>query len=212
MRPVWLHYWISVAAVVAATPLPGLVASQTEMPLQRPLSEFAYAIGSWRGHDEYLSERVKQQLGTTDLLLREYVDDSGMAIDFYVSYFPRQRQGEASHSPKHCLPGGGWQPLREGHVPYPLADGDAQKINEILYERSGQRQLVLYWFRERGRIVASEYLVKWYLMWDALTRKRSDGALVRISTPVGDSEEAALQRCLDFARIAVPRLKGFFPD
>lgn len=182
------------------------------MPLQRPLHEFAYVIGRWRGHDAYLSEGVKQQLGTTDLLLREYVDDSGMAIGFYVSYFPRQRQGEVSHSPKHCLPGAGWRPLREGHVPYPLADGDAQNINEILYERSGQRQLVLYWFRERDRIVASEYLVKWYLMWDALTRKRSDGALVRISTPVGDSEEAALQRCLDFARAAVPHLKGFFPD
>ena len=206
------HYWMALALVAAAIPLPGLVAHQRELPLRRPLTGFAYDIGGWRGHDAYLSEREKEQLGTTDLLLRNYVDASGAPVNLYVSYFPRQRQGEASHSPKHCLPGAGWQPVRQARVPYPLAAGDAPRINEIVYEKDGRRQLVLYWFRERERIVASEYMVKWYLMWDALTRKRSDGALVRLSTPADDSEDAARRRCLDFARLALPLLNEFLPD
>ena len=135
-----------------------------------------------------------------------------MPVWLYVSYFGRQKQGAASHSPRHCLPGSGWQPLDEQRVPYPLAAGSTPTINEIVFGKNDQRQLVYYWFRERDRIVASEYMVKFYLMWDALLRRRTDGALVRVSTPVDGSTPAARERAVRFMQQALPQLDAILPD
>jgi EpsI family protein len=193
-------------------PLPGYLAGGRQILLRRPLGEFSFQIGDWRGRDDYLSDEVRRTLGTSDVLLRQYVDSEGRAVGLYVSYFPRQQRGEISHSPKHCLPGAGWQPLKVRRVRYPLATDGSEMINEIVYEKQGRRQLVFYWFRERQRIIASEYLAKWYLIWDAITQQRTDGALFRISAPMLDSDEAARERCFDFMRLALPELGQFLPD
>lgn len=212
MGAAWRHYWIAAGVVAMTIPLPAYLASNTKTPLQRPLSALSYQIGSWSGRDQDIDERVRTLLGTDDILLREYVDGSESPVWLYVSYFGRQQQGETSHSPQHCLPGAGWQPLRARRVAYPLSSAASPSINEILYEKEGRRQLVFYWYRERDRIVASEYLVKWYLMWDAMTRHRTDGALLRVSTPVEESEDAARERALNFMRVTLPRLNQFFPN
>ena len=212
MSRAWRHYWIALGLLTMAVPVPRYLSRDRQMPLQRPLSDFSLEVGNWRGSDEPLSDRVRTLLGTDDILLRQYVEPGGTPVLLYASYFPRQGRGEISHSPKNCLPGAGWQPLRARRVPYPLAATDTDMINEILYEKEGQRQLVFYWFRERDRILASEYLVKWYLMWDAVTRDRTDGALLRVSTAVIDSEEMARQRCLDFMRVTLPRLNAILPN
>ena len=209
MRVVWRHYWIAVALLAAAIPLPGLVARQLSMPLRQPLDALPHELDGWRGRDQQVSERVRDRLGTSDVLMREYVDASGVPMGLYVSFFARQQKDEVSHSPKNCLPGAGWQPVREDRIPYSLAGRDAPTINEIVFEKAGQRQLILYWLRER--IVASEYMVKLYMMWDALVRKRSDGALIRISAPIVGSEAATRQRCVDFMRVVLPRLDELFP-
>jgi len=208
----WRHYWIATVLLAATTPLPGYIGTTEPVPLQRPLSEFGYDIGEWRGRDEYLSDETRSVLGTNDIISREYVDAEGQPVGLYVSYFPRQQRGEVSHSPKNCLPGAGWQPRTARSVPYPVAGGQTQMINEIVYERAGRTQLVFYWFRERGRVLASEYLVKGYLAWDAITRRRTDGALLRVSAPIVDSEEATRARCLAFMRVALPGLEEFFPN
>jgi EpsI family protein len=210
MQRGWRHYCVAVGILALAVPVPGYLARQQKTPLRQPLSELSYEIGRWDGRDQHLSERVRAVLGTEDILLREY-SDQGRLVWLYVSYFPHQQQGQASHSPKNCLPGGGWQPVRSRRLPYPLAAHGIGTINEILYEKDGQQQLVFYWFRERDRIVASEYLVKGYLVWDAITRSRTDGALLRVSTPVGQSEEEARQDSLDFMRTVLPHLDELFP-
>ncbi|HEX4713342.1 MAG TPA: EpsI family protein, partial [Ktedonobacteraceae bacterium] len=62
-------------------------------------------------------------------------------------------------------------------------------------------QLVLYWYQSHGRIVASEYWGKFYLVYDALRLNRTDAALVRISVPVDHGDEAkAQQQALSFAK------------
>ena len=88
-------------------------------------------------------------------------------------------------------------------------------VNRALIARGTERQLVYYWFQQRGRVMTNEYLVKWFLFWDSLTRKRTDGALVRLITPVGatttdtDSSDAVLR---EFARVAEPRLQAYVPE
>lgn len=211
MRSVWRHYWVSIGVLLVATPLPAYLTQQRTTPLRRPLTELSYTVDEWQGRDTYLSDRVRAVLGTEDILAREYVSARRRPIGLYVGFFPRQQRGEISHSPKNCLPGAGWQAVRTRRVAYPLpAESDAQ-INEMLYERDGRRQLIFYWFRERERILASEYSVKWYLVWDAIVRGRTDGALVRISALVDDSEEQARADCLDFMRRTLPLLNAIFP-
>lgn len=206
------HYWISVAVLAAALPLPGHLARQRSAPLQRPLDQLSYRVGQWSGEDRPVSDRVLALLGTKDVLLRSYSDDDGASVGLYVSFFAQQGQGEVSHSPRHCLPGAGWQPVRSRRIPYPLAGGARGTINEIVFAKDGRRLLVYYWFRERDRIVASEYWVKLYLMWDAMTRSRSDGALIRVSTPVDGSEDEARRRCTEFMRELLPRLDTILPN
>ena len=212
MLRAWWNYWVAIGLMALSVPLPGLVARSETVPLRRPIAEFSVESGEWRGHDAYLSERAREVLGRPDILLRDYVDPQGNALGLYVAYFGKQERGELSHSPQNCLPGAGWQPLEKARVRYPLGPGTDALINEIVFEKAGRRQLVFYWFQERGRIVASEYWVKWYLIWDAITRHRTDGALIRIAAPIVDSEAATRERCLAFMRQVLPQVNDFLPS
>lgn len=212
MGAVWRNYWIALGVVLAAAPLPGVLGRNNPVPLQHPLSSLSYEIDGWRGRDESISERVVERLGTRDILLREYADAAGNRVWLYVSYFGRQQQGEQSHSPKNCLPGAGWQPVVDRRVPYPFGGAATGEVNEIVFAKGDYRQLVYYWFRERDRIVASEYWARWYLVVDAVTRQRTDGALVRVSAPVGPSEAEARAAIDAFMRVALPALNQILPN
>ena len=111
------------------------------------------------------------------------------------------------------MPGGGWTILSHTYLPVTLPGrGEPATINRVLIGREGDRQLVLYWYQERGRIIANEYIAKLYLIADAATRNRTDGALVRISAPVVGSEEVTLQQMLEFARTVYPELSESLPE
>lgn len=97
------------------------------------------------------------------------------------------------------MPQGGMQPLR---------------VNRAVIQNGGQKQIVLYWFKQRERHLTSEYLVKVYLLWDALSRQRTDGALVRLASLIGpgESESTVDQRLQKFAVAAGQELTKFVPD
>jgi EpsI family protein len=151
-----------------------------------------------------------------DYVLADYVNGDGDVVNFYVAYYDSQRKGEAVHSPRSCLPGGGWQMrdfgLRE--LKSVSINGKPLHVNRTLIELGNQRQLVYYWFQQRGRVIDSEFAVKWYLFWDALTRHRTDGALVRLITPLAaaSSEAEADRRLTDLASRVAPDLTRFVPN
>jgi EpsI family protein len=138
-----------------------------------------------------------------------------MPIGLWIAYYDQQVQGASTHSPRSCLPGGGWQieTLEEYAVPGVRADGSARRVNRAVIAMGDQRQLVYYWFAQRGRTVTNEFAVKWYIFWDGLTRNRTDGGLVRITTPVGDIDQlpAADARLQAFLRDIDPKLDYFLP-
>jgi len=208
----WVHYWIALAVVVAAAPVPELIGRNIPVPLSRPLDELSADIGDWRSTNEHLEARVLEKLGTDDILMRRYVDSRGDTIMLYISYFERQQQGEISHSPKNCLPGAGWQEKTATRIPYPVPRGEPGLINEIVFDKAGQEQLVYYWFQERGRVLASEYWVKWYLIWDVITRQHSNGALLRVSAPIHRSEQDTRDQLMRFMQVALPRVNELLPD
>lgn len=181
------------------------------LPPHQALQEFPKQIGAWLGEDVPLQPDVRQILGDGDFLVRFYRAPGLPYVDFFLAYFPTQRTGSTIHSPQNCLPGSGWIPA--GLKRIELTAGENARVNRYIIAKGLDRQLVLYWYQSNGRIVASEYWAKFYLVADSIRRNRSDGALVRVVTPVarGESIESAEQRALGFARQALPQLDRFVP-
>ena len=135
-------------------------------------------------------------------------------VNFYVAYYNSQRSGASIHSPRSCMPGGGWQITSLSQRDLSPALGmDGPTVNRTIIQLGEQRQLVYYWFQQRGRIITNEYLAKWYLFQDGLTMNRSDGALVRLVTPLPPySDEAqADERLQAFIKDFYPELPRFVP-
>jgi EpsI family protein len=182
------------------------------LPPHLAVQEFPKEIGAWFGQDAPLQPEVKQILGDGDFLVRFYRAPGLPYIDFFLAYFPTQRTGSTIHSPQNCLPGSGWIPADLKRIE--LINGvKAALVNRYIIAKGLDRQLVLYWYQSNGRIVASEYWAKFFLVADSIRRNRSDGALVRVVTPVASDEsiESAERRALDFARQALPQLDRFVP-
>jgi exosortase D (VPLPA-CTERM-specific) len=209
--------------MVAGALLVGFIA--TTMVLPRPAEvfpartafvEFPMQLGEWRGHSEALDAVYSDALKLDDYLLTDYVGPAGDVVSLYVAYYNSQRKGEAVHSPRSCLPGGGWQMRDFGQrdLANVSINGRPLRVNRTLIELGNQRQLVYYWFQQRGRVVTNEFAVKWYLFWDALTLHRTDGAMVRIITPLppAGSEADADRRVTELASKVTANLSRFVPD
>ncbi len=200
-------------ALVATMVLPG---RQEAVPLRRMFTEFPVRIGVWHGTTEKLEEVFIEALKFTDYSLVNYTDGKGHLINFYAAYYESQRKGESVHSPRSCLPGGGWKIEAIDQVTLPTAShrGRALRVNRVLISQGDQRELVYYWFQERGRILTNEFLVKWDLLEDALVKNRTDGALIRLVMllpPDADLPDYEA-RLSDFAAKISPLLPEYVPD
>ena len=184
-------------------------------PSREPLSSFPRSLGTRSGVDYPLSQDVLDILGNGDFLLRLYPDSAGAAdVDLFIAYFATQRAGDSLHSPQNCLPGAGWFPVQNttreitapGLAPFPA--------NEYLIVKGEDRKLVLYWYQAHNRALANEYWAKFYLVADAMRHNRSDGSMIRITTPVAHGEriEAARTRLLAFAAQVAPQLEPYIPQ
>jgi exosortase D (VPLPA-CTERM-specific) len=210
--------FIAAAGVLVAFVVIALVLPRPAeiIPDRASFVEFPMHIGPWSGRTQALEGIYLDQLKLDDYLLADYVDDRGRQTNLYMSFYNSQRKGDAVHSPRSCLPGGGWQ-FREFDqrvLPTVQMNGRPLRVNRTVIELGNQRQLVYYWFQQRGRVITNEFAVKWYLFWDAVTRHRTDGALVRIITPVplGGNEADADRQLSEFAARIVPSLPRFIPN
>ena len=198
---------------VAAAMMPERVELQ---PTRKDFSVFPMRLGDWKGKTDRLEQIYLDSLKLDDYLLSDFIDSKQHTINFYIAYYASQRKGESAHSPRTCLPGGGWE-MKElaVHEVVGVSDnGNPLRVNRAIIQMGDQRQLVYYWFQQRGRIITNEYLVKWFIFWDALTRNRSDGSLVRIITPLatGESERNGDTRLATFSKEAVKYLPAFVPN
>lgn len=213
-RPVW-----AVAAVLTATALFVLSLDQRVevAPARKALVDFPMNIESWHGKPGRLESIYIDALKFDDYIIADFVDpDNKRKINFYVAYYASQRKGESAHSPRTCIPGGGWQIKKLDQIPIEglTSGGKPFMVNRVVIKKGEYTQLVYYWFQQRGRNITNEYLVKWYLFWDALTRNRTDGALVRLMVFISPGEDLAqAERMLDgFTRLVIPPLQEYVPD
>ena len=194
-------------------------------PPRASLSSLPLQIGGWTGTDDPLDKQTLDILGPGEFLMRDYQHASQPQpqaetqpqpepwINLYIAYFPTQKAGDTIHSPNHCLPGAGWVPTSREVVRLTRPDGSSFPVNRYVVAKTGERQLVLYWFQAHGRAVASDYWAKYYLVSDSVRMNRSDGALVRLITPMldGESPDAAQARLMKLGSQFLPLLDSCIP-
>jgi EpsI family protein len=163
---------------------------QEVMALREPLQSLPAELVGLRSVNLRISEAEQRVAGMSDYVMRAFGRDSVAAFTLYVGYYNAQIQGSSIHSPKNCLPGAGWEPVSSGTRELETPAG-TWTVNRYVIARGGERALVYYWYQGRGRIAANEYFVKWDLLRDKATLRRSEEALVRIVVPVRGTEEEA---------------------
>lgn len=187
-----------------------------KIPLRQKFNSFPKKIGKWEAiNDVPFGDEILDILRVTDYLHRDYIADEKQIINFYIGYFESQRQGQLIHSPKHCLPGSGWRGkrYRKQWVRVEGIDSGGISVNKYAVAKGGKKNLVLYWYQSRGRIITNEYIDRIYLIWDAITKHRTDGALVRLIISFDSSDEGeVLRNGIDFIQSVMPILQYYLPS
>jgi EpsI family protein len=171
--------------------------------LAAPLTTIPAQLAGWSAiGDQTLPDQVQGKLAATSYLSRGYRRGSEQ-LGIFIAFYEQQRAGESMHSPKHCLPGGGWEIWDYGSALVP-AGSHKVRINEYFIQNSGQRKVMLYWYQSRQRIIASEYLGKLFLVKDALLEGKTEGSIVRLTL---HDQPGAVETGIAFASSLIPEVQ-----
>ena len=209
------HFLLISGLLVITILLSNGVEFREKTPILKSFSCFPNKIGDWSGKSEKLSQKYLDVLDLSDYLLMDFKDTNAKDINLYVAYYESQRKGEAIHSPETCLPGSGWVFEKLGLEEIRVPDmNKSVKMNRALVQKGNARQLSYFWFSQRGQTLTNAYQLKISTFLGALTQQRTDGALVRIITPVYESEALrdADERLKRFISQAEPILSQFLPQ
>ncbi|MDP2052425.1 MAG: EpsI family protein [Acidobacteriota bacterium] len=190
----------------------------SEAPIVRTtFASFPMKIDGWEAvNDPPMEKEILAVLGVDDYLSRAYYRPDGAGVGLYMGFYGSQRQGDTIHSPLNCLPGAGWEPLSEGRKVLADAGGPGVdiEVNRYVVQKGLDRQLVLYWYQARGRVVASEYKSRALLIGDAIRFNRTDGSMIRVITPIplGSDGADAERLATEFVLSLYPLLAGYIPS
>ena len=197
----------------------GFFGNVPAVTLKKPLADFPLTFEGRTGRKSIIPPEIWQQVGGQAYVDIHYFKENEAPINFYVAYYEYQRKGgDFIHSPKLCLPGAGWFIEKNSRRqlkfdPHGKGSLTQLKFNELVIQKGSHRQLSYYWYQGRGRNYTSEYAAKFYMVWDGMWRRRTDGALIRLITPLlpGISVEEA-RRTLDrFALSVSSSLEDYLP-
>jgi len=206
-----IRLWITAGFLIGAWLLLNTVSHGETIIPRRPLQNLPYTLGTWTGEEQPLQEQIVQAVGVSDYANRVYFEPSGPPLSLYIGYYATQRTGDTIHSPKNCLPGSGWDPVRSGYAAISLQGGRQILVNEYVIQQDQNQELVFYWYQSRGRVIASEYSGKFWMIADAISRNRTDGSLVRLVTSMDDGEMQARARLVSFTQLLFPPLDELIP-
>lgn len=197
---------LAVAILLVASTGALTIAARPQAAAELPsLERLPYQLDAWTGRDgSALDAETEQLLGADAYLNRSYADSGVGPVGLYIAYYGQPKPGVSVHSPLHCLPGTGWEPLEVATI-----DLGAGRARRLVVRKNLERAVVLYWYAVHGRVLASEAASKAWLLHDSLRLRRSDAALVRVVVPVAGrdgSPTAAGERALSFARDILPYL------
>lgn len=185
------------------------------IPVKKPLSLFPQQFANYRLSNSFQSStEVLKMLGVDDYIQYNYTDEPHPPINLYAGYYKAVGVNGGYHSPKNCLPGSGWgiDAVKQVVLQSGIEGMSESVVSEMLIRNGSDYQVVLYWYQNRGRIIASEYWEKIYLVLDALFKGRRDGTFVRIMTVAQNGDiKAAEDRVKHFAEQVLPLLADHLP-
>lgn len=184
-------------------------------PQRRQLQEFPRILGNWKqiGSDIYFSPEIEKILQASDYLVRDYASPDGKVVNLYIGYYNSQRTGVTYHSPQNCLPGTGWELKNPSLITINTASNREAPVNFYVIQNTESRELMIYWYQGRGRILSSEFQAKIYMILDKVLKRRSDGAMIRITIPSSENEDVEnLRALIDFSTQVIETLPSFVPD
>jgi EpsI family protein len=208
----WQRFFIIIILFCAAFGTVLFTSRTEEIRAVRPFSDFPDRIGPWQGRKGALDDDILKVLGVEEYVMLDFTRPSGRFVNLYVGFYQSQRQGDLIHSPRNCMPGAGWHIVETGReILTDPGTGETYKVASLVLKKGNQYQMVLYWFHSRGRIIASEYMQKIWLVVDAVFRNRTDGSFVRLITPVTTTRQEAVHLLQEFAGLLKPLLDEYLP-
>ena len=209
--PAPVRLWITAGVLLGTYALlQGMSHGEPVVP-HEPLRQPPYAVAQWKGQEQELPPDILKAVGVSDYTNRIYSQPAVPPVELYVGYYATQKTGDTMHSPKNCLPGSGWEPVFSSYAEIDLPTGRKILVNDYVVQKDLYKVRVMYWYQGRGRVVASEYAGKFWMVTDAISRNRTDGALVRLVTPMSDGEAPARARLISFAQSLFPDLDEVIP-
>jgi EpsI family protein len=160
--------------------------------------------------DQLLDAPTLDLLKPQDYLLRTYHNGQGRQCSVFVAYFGVQLEGAMIHSPRNCLPGGGWQIQSSEEILVPGPRGP-YRVNHLILAQDMDRISVLYWYQGRGRVEPNEYLDRLNLVLDGLWHRRTDGSLVRLTSVLAPGDGKVLESQINLASVLIPALDKLLP-
>ncbi|MCK5097875.1 MAG: EpsI family protein [Desulfobacteraceae bacterium] len=178
----------------------------------KSFDSFPLKFGKWQGVKSKLDKEIYNSLGVDDYFFANYRSTQGEIVNLYIGFYQTQKEGDLIHSPKNCMPALGWNIIDTSIEKVNLTNTDTQNFAKLLLQKGSEKQIVLYWFQSRGRIISSGYMQKIWLVIDSITKHRTDGSFVRLISMVTDNEEESLELLIEFAKNIYPSLNEFIPS
>lgn len=208
------RFWLLLGVLLVGAAIINVWERAGEAKISRkPLKELPQQIGGWRqqGEDVRFDRETEKVLRADDYVSRNF-ESKGRLASLYVGYYATQRNGATYHSPLNCLPGSGWVMSDAGRITISPDAAASFEANRYVIQNGNQRALMIYWYQGRGTAVASEYWAKIYTVLDSVRQRRSDGALVRVMVPLGNSPAEAEKAAVELASQAATVLPPFVPN
>lgn len=199
------------------------MATNEVRPPRANFAAFPLELGEWQCKQrERMESKVIENLGVTDYLICEFRNTSsplppvGVYVGYHASQVNTAGGGESRiHPPAHCLPGSGWSIIasEDRAIDLPGLPHSPTEVKRLVIAKGDQRQVVYYWYQERGRVIADDWRKIIDLFWDRARLSRTDGALVRFTVPVGrGNEDQAEDAFRSVASALVPLLPAYVPN
>ena len=210
----YVRVGLSLALLIGALLLLHVRSSSEAVPIRKSLDSFPSGVGQWQAREGVLLDLdTLNVLRPKDYLMRRDQDPWGRSIFLFIAYWDSQRKGAQPHSPKNCLPGAGWEPLESSMVTIPLPQPFAPiMVNRYLIQKDRDQQVVFYWYQSQGRAIAGEFDARVELVKNSIRRHRTDGALVRVMSPVHGSVQETSDRLVRYIQAMYPILGEYLPD
>jgi len=183
-----------------------------EVPLARPFAEFPVAHNGWKmATQSNFSDDVLSLLRPTEYLSRRYARSDGAYVDMYLSYFNGSPEGGRIHSPRNCLPGGGWTELSSEKITMNIT-GEEVHLVRAVYAFGESKEVFYYWFAMRGQTISDEYSLKLAEITGSMFHRRRDQSFIRISVQASDDVGVTQERIEDFLMDFYPVIREYLPS